>query len=76
MLFALSARWALPSLRYLPPVPHLAAAEDQTQEKGADDGVWKLDESLRFATELAGRRARRKGWEGLAAEMRAAGWNV
>jgi hypothetical protein len=76
MMFALSRR-ALPSLRYSPPVPHLAAAEDQAQEKGAaEDGVWKLDECLRFATELAGRRARRKGWDGLAAEMRAAGWDV
>ena len=28
----------------------------------------------RFATELAGRKARRRGWEGLAEEMARAGW--
>ena len=28
----------------------------------------------RFATELAGRKGRRKGWAGLAEEMAAAGW--
>ena len=28
----------------------------------------------RFATELAGRKARRKGWDGLAEEMTKAGW--
>ena len=28
----------------------------------------------RFATELAGRKARRKGWNGLADEMARAGW--
>lgn len=30
--------------------------------------------SGRFATELAGRKARRKGWDGLAEEMNKAGW--
>ena len=28
----------------------------------------------RFATELAGRKARRRGWDGLAEEMAVAGW--
>lgn len=28
----------------------------------------------RFATELAGRKARRKGWDGMAEEMAKAGW--
>lgn len=28
----------------------------------------------RFATELAGRKARRLGWDGLGSEMAAAGW--
>ena len=28
----------------------------------------------RFATELAGRKARRKAWDGLAEEMARAGW--
>jgi hypothetical protein len=30
--------------------------------------------SHRFATELSGRKARRKNWEGLADEMKRAGW--
>ncbi|KAH7920980.1 hypothetical protein BV22DRAFT_762892 [Leucogyrophana mollusca] len=40
------------------------------------DGKWRLDECLRFATELAGRKARGrgKGWEDLVEEMRRAGW--
>ncbi|KAH8105348.1 hypothetical protein BXZ70DRAFT_920564 [Cristinia sonorae] len=37
-------------------------------------GRWRLEECLRFATELAGRKARRKGWDGLAEEMARAGW--
>ncbi|TCD71083.1 hypothetical protein EIP91_000175 [Steccherinum ochraceum] len=37
-------------------------------------GKWRLEECLRFATELAGRKARRKGWDGLAEEMARAGW--
>jgi len=28
----------------------------------------------RFATELSGRKARRRNWEGLADEMKRAGW--
>lgn len=28
----------------------------------------------RFATELAGRKARKRGWDGLAEEMTKAGW--
>lgn len=32
------------------------------------------DARHRFATELAGRKARRKGWDGLAEEMARAGW--
>lgn len=31
-------------------------------------------EFFRFATELAGRKARRRNWEGLADEMTRAGW--
>ncbi|EJD08297.1 uncharacterized protein FOMMEDRAFT_16715 [Fomitiporia mediterranea MF3/22] len=37
-------------------------------------GKWKLEDCLRFASELAGRRARRKDYNGLADEMRRAGW--
>jgi hypothetical protein len=32
------------------------------------------DSSTRFATELSGRKARRRNWEGLADEMKRAGW--
>ena len=32
------------------------------------------DSAFRFATELAGRKARRKDWAGLADEMAQAGW--
>lgn len=39
-----------------------------------DRGRWRLEECLRFATELAGRKARVKGWDGLAEEMARAGW--
>jgi len=39
-----------------------------------DRGRWRLDECLRFATELAGRKVRRRNWEGLADEMTRAGW--
>ncbi|KAF5377348.1 hypothetical protein D9757_007994 [Collybiopsis confluens] len=39
-----------------------------------DKGRWRLDECLRFATELAGRKARRRGWSDLAEEMGRAGW--
>ncbi|EEB93156.1 hypothetical protein MPER_08232 [Moniliophthora perniciosa FA553] len=39
-----------------------------------DRGRWRLDECLRFATELAGRKARRRQWDGLADEMTRAGW--
>ena len=38
-------------------------------------GEWRLDWNMsRFATELAGRKARRKGWDGLAEAMVQAGW--
>lgn len=33
-----------------------------------------LSSIIRFATELSGRKARRRQWDGLAAEMTAAGW--
>ncbi|KAI9507412.1 hypothetical protein F5148DRAFT_1205370 [Russula earlei] len=40
----------------------------------SDGGRWKLDECLRFATEFAGRKARRRTWDGLREEMAQAGW--
>ena len=37
-------------------------------------GVIDIPTSPRFATELAGRKATRRGWDGLAKEMSRAGW--
>lgn len=36
--------------------------------------LFKFHVSNRFATELAGRKARRHNWNGLADEMTGAGW--
>ncbi|RDX50715.1 hypothetical protein OH76DRAFT_1511689 [Lentinus brumalis] len=69
MMWALSRR-LLPGSPYTPSaVGGSDAAEGDTQRE-----KWRLEECLRFATELAGRKARRKGWAGLADEMAAAGW--
>ncbi len=40
------------------------------------EGRWRLDECLRFATELAGRRMRRRTDEGLALVMERLGWSM
>ncbi|KAI0739658.1 hypothetical protein C8Q80DRAFT_1199994 [Daedaleopsis nitida] len=73
--FVAGMMWAL-SRRLLPGEPYTPSAA--TNDAGADPdnqkGRWRLEECLRFATELAGRKARRKGWDGLAAEMAVAGW--
>ncbi|KAF8626981.1 hypothetical protein AX15_004574 [Amanita polypyramis BW_CC] len=37
-------------------------------------GRWRLDECLRFATEVSGRKSRRRDWDGLGEEMIRAGW--
>ncbi|KAF8656182.1 hypothetical protein AX16_002622 [Volvariella volvacea WC 439] len=65
MIYALSRR-IVPGLPYTP-----AWNGEQMSGLGsdADKGRWRLDECLKFATELAGRKARRKGWDGLADEM-------
>ncbi|KAF9003966.1 hypothetical protein BDQ17DRAFT_467964 [Cyathus striatus] len=68
MIYALSRR-IMPGLPYTP-----AWAGEEADSKEADKGRWRLDECLRFATELAGRKARRRTWTGLSAEMTAAGW--
>ncbi|KAH9955682.1 hypothetical protein BC827DRAFT_1083854, partial [Russula dissimulans] len=67
MIYALSRR-LLPGAPY---APGLAGAAEAQRSEG---GRWKLDECLRFATELAGRRARRGTWDGLGEEMARAGW--
>ncbi|KZP23798.1 hypothetical protein FIBSPDRAFT_918986 [Athelia psychrophila] len=72
MIYALS-RKILPGHPYTPSAafakesPSSVAVVDERQR-------WRLDECLRFATELSGRKAKRKNWDGLADEMARAGW--
>lgn len=70
MIYALS-RKILPGLPYTP--ESAAIAEGRVLDE-MPKPRWRLDECLRFATELAGRKARRGNWEGLAGEMARAGW--
>ncbi|KAJ6576467.1 hypothetical protein DFH09DRAFT_1149483 [Mycena vulgaris] len=69
MVYALSRR-ITPGAPYTPS----AAGEDSNAASHDDRGRWRLDECLRFATELSGRKARRRNWDGLGAEMTRAGW--
>ncbi|KAF9030991.1 hypothetical protein BDZ89DRAFT_1064314 [Hymenopellis radicata] len=66
------------SRRIMPGAPYTPSAGGEDVRSGAnpdnDRGRWRLDECLRFATELAGRKARRRNWDGLAGEMSRAGW--
>lgn len=68
------------SRRICPGAPYTPSAGGRDNSDGMrkpNDDVrvrWRLDECLRFATELAGRKARRKTWDGLAEEMIRAGW--
>ncbi|KAI0367892.1 hypothetical protein BV20DRAFT_969980 [Pilatotrama ljubarskyi] len=75
--FVAGMMWAL-TRRLLPGEPYTpsAALGDVISGAGPDSerGRWRLEECLRFATELAGRKARRKGWNGLGEEMAKAGW--
>ncbi|KAI0740157.1 hypothetical protein C8Q76DRAFT_640647 [Earliella scabrosa] len=76
--FVAGMMWAL-SRRLLPGEPYTPSAVRGDGPAGGTDadgqkGRWRLEECLRFATELAGRKARRKGWAGLAEEMAGAGW--
>ncbi|KDQ17383.1 hypothetical protein BOTBODRAFT_605486 [Botryobasidium botryosum FD-172 SS1] len=65
MIFALSRR-------VLPGAPYTPRFTDAPSD--FDKGRWRLDECLRFATELTGRKIRRKGFEGLAKAMEKVGW--
>ncbi|KAF7316819.1 hypothetical protein HMN09_00415000 [Mycena chlorophos] len=69
MIYALTRR-ILPGAPYTPS----ATSDDAIKAQENDRGRWRLDECLRFATELSGRKARRLNWEGLGAEMGRAGW--
>lgn len=72
MIYALSRR-ICPGAPY---TPSAGGREDDGMHGTGDDvrARWRLDECLRFATELAGRKVRRKSWDGLAEEMVRAGW--
>ncbi|TBU27203.1 hypothetical protein BD311DRAFT_697099 [Dichomitus squalens] len=75
--FVAGMMWAL-SRRLLPGEPYTPSAVGSDAAvagaEGDQRGRWRLEECLRFATELAGRKARRNGWNGLAEEMARAGW--
>ncbi|KAH8981407.1 hypothetical protein EDB92DRAFT_1953174 [Lactarius akahatsu] len=62
------------SCRVLPGAPYVPGLAGSTEAQRTEGGRWKLDECLRLATELAGRRARRRAWDGLGEEMARAGW--
>ncbi|KAG6817691.1 hypothetical protein H0H87_005450 [Tephrocybe sp. NHM501043] len=70
MIYALSRR-IVPGLPY---TPCWSGEDSNPGPSETERGRWRLDECLRFATELAGRKARRKNWDGLADEMTRAGW--
>ncbi|KAJ8457659.1 hypothetical protein ONZ45_g18229 [Pleurotus djamor] len=69
MIYALSRR-IVPG----PPYTPFGGGVDDVNQAEVDRGRWRLDECLRFATELAGRKARRRTWSGLAEEISRAGW--
>ncbi|KAF5382174.1 hypothetical protein D9615_004401 [Tricholomella constricta] len=70
MIYALSRRITPGS----PYTPSWAGEDSDASSPESERGRWRLDECLRFATELAGRKARRRHWDGLADEMTQAGW--
>ncbi|RDB26305.1 hypothetical protein Hypma_006584 [Hypsizygus marmoreus] len=70
MIYALSRRLAPGS----PYTPSWTGEDSNANSAESERGRWRLDECLRFATELAGRKARRRNWDGLADEMTRAGW--
>ncbi|KAF8638279.1 hypothetical protein AX17_002300 [Amanita inopinata Kibby_2008] len=70
MIYAISRKLCPGSLY----TPFLGEERVEKPPSDNDRMRWRLDECLRFATELAGRRARRRNWDGLADEMTRAGW--
>lgn len=70
MIYALSRR-IVPGSPYTPSWTGEDASGPESER-----GRWRLEECLRFATELSGRKARRRNWDGLANEMVRAGWFV
>ncbi|KAJ7756461.1 hypothetical protein DFH07DRAFT_742829 [Mycena maculata] len=70
MIYALSRRITPGS----PYTPSSGGEDSGSASQDSERGRWRLDECLRFATELSGRKARRRNWDGLGAEMTRAGW--
>lgn len=86
MIFALSRR-ILPGLPYSPyrPPPNPRPPNNRNLSpldipsdinSPLYEGRWRLDECLRFATEIAGRRMRRRDASGLALAMEKVGWRM
>lgn len=84
MIFALSRR-ILPGITYSPyrppplarPHRNLSPLDIPTDPNTPlYEGRWRLDECLRFATEMAGRRMRRRNTAGLALAMEKVGWRM
>ncbi|KAL5512496.1 hypothetical protein ACEPAG_3149 [Sanghuangporus baumii] len=67
MIYALSQR-------ILPGPPYAPAGTHTSNNFDIERGKWKLEDCLRFASEVAGRRARKRDYTGLANEMRRTGW--
>ncbi len=72
MIYALGQR-ILPGSPFTPSAASYAHAYT-TAAGELDKGRWRLEDCLRFASELAGRRARKREFTGLADEMVRAGW--
>jgi len=83
MIFALSRR-VLPNPTYSPiaaptsnnnksTLPYLSRPSPAVEDD-LEKGRWRLEECLRFATEMAGRKVRIKGFQGLARAMENVGW--
>ncbi|KAG8969343.1 hypothetical protein FRC03_003444 [Tulasnella sp. 419] len=70
MIYALSRR-ILPNPLFTPIQPKPPST---TADIDMERGRWRLEECLRFATEMAGRKVRRKGFAGLAKAMENVGW--
>ncbi|KAF8509886.1 hypothetical protein BU17DRAFT_55849 [Hysterangium stoloniferum] len=73
MIFALSQR-LMPGRPYAGSVS--GGADKPPGNNSGTSGRWRLEECLRFATELAGRKGRRAGFEGLRVEMERGGWVI
>ncbi|PVG01170.1 hypothetical protein CPB86DRAFT_781748 [Serendipita vermifera] len=85
LLYALT-RHVLPGAPYCPNVPSPKVTDTKGNNNNNKTGKkpdaqdsdwawkWRLDECLRFAAEMAGRRARKGTMEGLAREMAESGW--